>query len=80
MPQAAVEDADEPVRESAEGLVVGCAAVTLPVVERPAAGPALASWLPPPPRPRPRRRPAHLGHPPVRAKPDNPRRAVRVAG
>jgi hypothetical protein len=32
--QAAVEDANEPVRESAEGLVVGRAVVTLSVVER----------------------------------------------
>jgi len=36
MPQAAVQDADQPVSEGAEGLVVGCAVVTLPVVRRPA--------------------------------------------
>ncbi len=35
MPQAAVQDADEPVGEGAEGLVVGRAVVTLPVVKRP---------------------------------------------
>ena len=34
MPQAAVHDADEPVREGAEGLVVGCAMCTLPVIKR----------------------------------------------
>ena len=36
--QAAVEDADEPVREGAEGLVVGGAAGALPVVEGAGAG------------------------------------------
>jgi hypothetical protein len=37
MPQAAVQDADEPVGEDAEGLVVGRAVVALSVVERPGA-------------------------------------------
>ncbi len=36
--QAAVQDADQPVGEGAEGLVVGGAASSLPVVERPGAG------------------------------------------
>jgi hypothetical protein len=36
--QAAVEDADEPVRDGPEGLVVGGAAASLPVVERTGAG------------------------------------------
>ena len=34
MPQAAVEDADEPVPEGSEGLVVGGSAGALPVIER----------------------------------------------
>ncbi len=34
MPQAAVQDADEPVGEGAEGSLVGCLMCTLPVVER----------------------------------------------
>jgi hypothetical protein len=33
--RAAVEDADEPVGEGSEGLVVGGAAGALPVIERP---------------------------------------------
>jgi hypothetical protein len=36
--QAAVEDADEPVREGSEGLVVGGSAGALSVVERAGAG------------------------------------------
>jgi hypothetical protein len=33
MPQAAVQDADEPVRERTQSLVVGGSAGTLPVIE-----------------------------------------------
>ena len=43
MPQAAVEDADEPVREGSEGLVVGGSAGALPVIERALRGELLSA-------------------------------------